>query len=750
MAMSFDGFTQKANQAVNAAIALAENLGHTYVGSEHLLYGLCSKTDGICTLLLGAQGVTPAAVKGYITKTVGRGEKKGIETVGFSPRATKILENAVLRARECGKSAVGTDDLLCALLLEKASSAAVILSRFEVNTTALLADCERAGMQLQSKRLPAEHHPTKPNIPYTTDMTAAAAGYDPVIGREEEIKRMIGILCRKSKNNPCLVGPPGVGKTAIVEGLAIRMAVGKAGILSQGVRLLSLDLVGMLAGAKYRGDFEERVKNVIEQAESAGDVILFVDEFHNIVGTGAAEGAIDAANILKPALARGKIKMIGATTVEEYHRVVQKDGALERRFSRVEVSEPTEQQAKQILLGLKASYEKHHHIAIAKDALEAAVSCSVRCMPGRYLPDKALDLLDEAAARLSIESHNSENADINRCLTREKVEQFAYETTGVPSIRAENGDYAHLLTLEERLCEAVIGQEAAIKAVSAAVRRGYAGLKDPNRPIASFLFLGATGVGKTALCKALAKELFDQNGKTGFIKLDMSEFMEKHAAARLIGAPPGYVGFEQGGQLTNAVADTPHSLILFDEIEKAHPDVYDLLLQILEDGVLTDAVGKRVSFAHTLIALTSNASAAGRYGMGFSAVHTNNAWQKSLGHTFRAELLGRLDGILQFQTPDQTARKQITKRFVSDFVGRAATKGICVRVEENVYDRLTADPDGSGARQLRSHVTQLMETPLADAILLGKIKQSDRIVYFTDETETIRFRVEQQEIIGIL
>ncbi len=749
MAMESEGFTPKANKAMTAAIELSGSLGHTYVGSEHLLYGLCSKTDGISGLLLSAQGVSPAAVKMYIIKMVGRGEKRKNDTVKFSPRAGMILENAVFRAKQAGRNEVGTDDLLIALLSEPGSAASVILSQFEVDTAAMLSDCSRAGMQLSDQSKSNGEQRSGKAIPYTTDMTAQARTSDPVIGREAEISRMVNILSRKNKNNPCLVGPPGVGKTAVVEGLAQWIALGKVGEPIGRKRLLCLDLVGMLAGAKYRGDFEERVKTVVEQVQAAGDVILFVDEFHNIVGTGAAEGAIDAANILKPALARGKLCLIGATTPEEYHRSVEKDGALERRFCRVDVPEPTKEQTLAILSGLKPTYEKHHHITIEEDALRAAVEHSLRCMPGRYLPDKALDLLDESAARLRLRQPTPTlrlqlSSLLAPRLTAADVAQCACEITGVPLAYVGSDRLQQLLDLEERLNRAVIGQEQAVSAVAAALRRSYAGLREETRPIASFLFVGKTGVGKTELCRCLAKELFDPHGKNGFLKLDMSEFMEKHSVARLIGAPPGYVGMEEGGQLTNAVAATPYSLVLFDEIEKAHPDVFHLLLQILEDGMLTDSVGKTVSFANTVIVLTSNLCAEhARLGFGQEKQEalSQSVLYDKLKTVFRPELLGRLDGIIRFSPPDEAAKQTILRKQIALLAQRLEKKGVTLRVTGEAVSFLSSQNPESGARGLRFAVVHLIGSQLADALLSGQLKEGDTALFDVNKEGQLRFEI---------
>ncbi len=747
MAYYFEGFTEKANQAVHTAVSFAGQLGHTYVGSEHLLYGLAMQSGSIAGLLLHAKGVTPQLVSLRIVEVTGRGVKTSLDINKFSPRMQSIVEHASLHAKEIGRELVGTEDLFLAMLKDSGSAAVHLLHQLGINVGMMYADCAKAGTQFmqQIRRAPNNtvRQTGKNGIPYTVDLTAIAKQLDPMVGREDEIQRMVQILSRRSKNNLCLVGQPGVGKTALVEGLAQWMVSGKVAPPVGNKRLLSLDLAAMLAGAKYRGDFEERVKQVIEQVENAGDVILFVDELHNIIGTGAAEGAIDAANLLKPALARRQIQMIGATTPQEYHRVIEKDAALERRFGQVEVVEPTKEQAIDILNGLKTVYEQHHRLVISPEAVKAAVECSIRCMPERFLPDKAIDLLDEAAANLHLRHYqNMTQRTRLPVLTAEDVCRLAAHITGIPLAQLERSEMEQMEQLEEKLNADVIGQEDAIHAVSAALKRSYSGLRDTERPIASFLFLGQTGVGKTELCRSLARHLFDNTGKNAFLKLDMSEFMEKHSVARLIGAPPGYIGTTEGGQLTNEISRHPHTLIVFDEIEKAHPDVFDLLLQILEDGCLTDACGKKVSFANTLIVLTSNLCSndkgAGMVGFGAGVQDSQEDQLFSrLKGVFRPELLGRLDEIIRFSALGQREYQQIAAKFVDDFIQRAAKIGITVSVDSEIEQLLMKGTTQSGARKIRNHVVQLLETPLADALIASEVHSGDCVQFSLSECRKI-------------
>ena len=647
----FTGFTQKANEALNNAITAAEDLGHTYVGSEHLLLGLLSENGGMAYTALSARKVTYAEVESIIKSSVGIGSPTVLSPNDFTPRAKNIIDTAILQGRGMGHAYIGTEHILMGIIREGTSAATEVLSRLGVQPQDLLSDLTAAlGSNAQSsgesKKESKERSDTPTLSQFGRDLTALAnqGRIDPVIGRQQEIERVIQILSRRTKNNPCLIGEPGVGKTAIAEGLALKIATGEVPELLRNKRIVSLDLTGMVAGTKYRGDFEERIRNAIEEVKKSGDVILFIDEVHTLIGAGSAEGAVDAANILKPSLARGEIQVIGATTLDEYRRHIEKDAALERRFQPVTVGEPTEQEAIDILKGLRDKYEAHHKVRITDGAIIAAVKMSSRYIGDRYLPDKAIDLVDEAASRVrlkafatppdlkeleeKIKSLNEEMAsavnsqdfeqaasirdeknklsnelESERRLWKERSTHAAGEVgeqeiaaivsqwTGIPVVQLTQEESQRLLNMEEELHRRIVGQDEAVSAVAKAIRRGRAGLKDPKRPTGSFIFLGPTGVGKTELCKTLAASMFgDENA---MIRLDMSEYMEKHTVSRLVGSPPGYVGYEEGGQLTEKVRRRPYSVVLFDEIEKAHPDVFNMLLQILEDGILTDSQGRR-------------------------------------------------------------------------------------------------------------------------------------------------------------
>ena len=661
----FTGFTQKANEALNNAITAAEDLGHTYVGSEHLLLGLLSENGGMAYTALSARKVTYAEVESIIKSSVGIGSPTVLSPNDFTPRAKNIIDTAILQGRGMGHAYIGTEHILMGIIREGTSAATEVLSRLGVQPQDLLSDLTAAlGSNAQgtgeSKKESKERSDTPTLSQFGRDLTALAnqGRIDPVIGRQQEIERVIQILSRRTKNNPCLIGEPGVGKTAIAEGLALKIATGEVPELLRNKRIVSLDLTGMVAGTKYRGDFEERIRNAIEEVKKSGDVILFIDEVHTLIGAGSAEGAVDAANILKPSLARGEIQVIGATTLDEYRRHIEKDAALERRFQPVTVGEPTEQEAIDILKGLRDKYEAHHKVRITDGAIIAAVKMSSRYIGDRYLPDKAIDLVDEAASRVrlkafatppdlkeleeKIKSLNEEMAsavnsqdfeqaasirdeknklsnelESERRLWKERSTHAAGEVgeqeiaaivsqwTGIPVVQLTQEESQRLLNMEEELHRCIVGQDEAVSAVAKAIRRGRAGLKDPKRPTGSFIFLGPTGVGKTELCKTLAASMFgDENA---MIRLDMSEYMEKHTVSRLVGSPPGYVGYEEGGQLTEKVRRRPYSVVLFDEIEKAHPDVFNMLLQILEDGILTDSQGRRVDFRNCIIIMTSKA-----------------------------------------------------------------------------------------------------------------------------------------------
>ena len=664
MKYTFKGFTEKANKALNLAIESAENLGQTYIGSEHILLGLCKENSGVAYTALRDSGVTAEKLEAMMDSDNG---VVALSPNDFTPRTKRVMQTAVMYSARTGSGYVGTEHLLVALLSDRDSYAIRYLRALGV-TPQTIADHMSASLEneqqggFESGGAPSAEGDSKTLDSFSRDLTKAAKNgeIDPVIGRDEEIKRIIQILSRRTKNNPCLIGEPGVGKTAIAEGLALKIANGEVPEHLRDKRVVALDLTGMIAGTKYRGEFEDRIKNAIDEVKKSKNIILFIDELHTIIGAGAAEGSADAANILKPSLARGDFQVIGATTLEEYRKYIEKDAALERRFQPVKVGEPSEEDAIEILKGLRDRYEAHHKVKISDEAIEAAVKLSSRYIADRYLPDKAIDLVDEAASkvRLSALTYPNEIKDLEAELeqlesektaaiseqdferaaqlrdeqkniseqlekaksgweesTKESDHEVSAEDiaaivsawTNIPVVELTREESDRLLNMEKILHERVIGQDEAVSAVSRAIRRGRVGIKDPKRPTGSFLFLGPTGVGKTELCKALAQAMFgDENA---MLRLDMSEYMEKHTVSRLVGSPPGYVGYDEGGQLTEAVRRKPYSVVLFDEIEKAHPDVFNMLLQILEDGRLTDSQGRTVDFKNTIIIMTSNVGA---------------------------------------------------------------------------------------------------------------------------------------------
>ena len=791
----FHGFTLRANEAVNLAIAQAGLLGHTYVGSEHLLLGLLLEGSGAAWAALEQRGVRTQPMLELLVQTVGKGVPTRLAPADFTPRCRKILEQALAEARSAGSPSVGTEHILLALLRERDCYALRFLGQ-----AARQLGMEPAQLTRQlGESLPPEgsgpaRSPARRKDPprqallgrYGQDLTQKArqGKLDPVLGREKEIDRVVRILSRRSKNNPCLIGEAGVGKTGVAEGLAQRLAAGQVPPCLAGKRLVSLDLVSMLAGTKYRGEFEERVKAVMEEVTACGDVILFVDEIHTIIGAGAAEGAIDAANILKPQLSRGEIQLLGATTIREYRRFIEKDAALERRFQSVQIEEPDEEQSLVILRGLRGRYEEHHDLSISDEALRQAVALSVRYLPDRCLPDKALDLLDEAAAKVrmrkaepspqllrqesrlrelreqktaAIQNQDFEAAAALRDqerraqeewelgreqwrrklsttrgqVTGEDVAQVVAESTGIPVSALTRSEAQRLLELEEELHRQVVGQDAAVSAVARAIRRARAGLSDPTRPAAAVLFLGPTGVGKTALCKALAQSLF--GSPDAMIRLDMSEYMEKHAVSRMIGSPPGYVGYEEGGQLTDQVRRRPYSVILLDEIEKAHPDVFHLLLQILEDGTLQDSQGRKANFKNAVIIMTSNIGAEAFYGqgaLGFAAAgdgqdadfqRAEQHSRQELKRLFHPELLGRIDEVVVFRKLTQPQVRQICDQLLEEVCRRAQSRGIRLECTDAAREELCRRGCRSryGARALKRTIQQWVEDPAARLLLDG-------------------------------
>lgn len=792
----FTGFTQKANDVLNAAIEYAENMGHTYIGSEHLLLGLLEQNGGVAYTVLTNKKLTVGKVEDAVRNSIGFGVPTVLTPGDFTPRCKNIIENAMLQARDMGHSYVGTEHLLISVIKEGSSAAIAVMTRLGVSPQEILQELlkvfgsapDRDSEKSDSVKKPVGRADTQTLNRYGRDLTsfAAAGRIDPVIGRQKEIERVVQILSRRTKNNPCLIGEPGVGKTAIAEGLALKIATGEVPEPLKGKRIVSLDLTGMVAGTKYRGDFEERVKSAIEEVSRAGDVILFIDELHTLIGAGSAEGAVDAANILKPALARGELQVIGATTLEEYRKHIEKDAALERRFQPVTVGEPSEDEAVAILKGIRDKYEAHHKVKITDGAIEAAVKMSVRYIGDRYLPDKAIDLIDEAASRVrlgaftvppelrdmeeklrtlaeekdsAVNSQEFERAaqirDEQRKLndklerakhswrekssekigevTADNIAEIVCAWTGIPVSQLTSAESERLLRLEDELHRRIVGQDEAVAAVARAIRRGRVGLKDPKRPTGSFIFLGPTGVGKTEICKALASSLFgDENA---MIRLDMSEYMEKHTVSRLVGSPPGYIGYDEGGQLTEKVRRRPYSVILFDEIEKAHPDVFNMLLQILDDGMLTDSQGRRVDFKNCIIIMTSNVGAKLISGsgnaLGFSTergdVPSHDRVRElvtgELKNTFRPEFLNRVDDITVFHSLEKSDISEIARRLLETLSGRVGQLGIALTFDESAVEK-TADAGFDpvyGARPLKRVIQREIEDKLSEQMLEGKV-----------------------------
>ena len=795
-------FTQRAQTALRLAHECSAELGHGYVGSEHLLLGLAREGSGVAAKVLLAAGLDQETLKSATAGLVGTGDPGAPPSQGLTPRCKKIIELSLTEAARLGHQFVGTEHLLLGILREGDGVAVRVLSNVGVEPRRLRADITAAmGGDTSSTPFRANNRPrerefsgdTKLLDQFCRDLTRLAAGgmLDPVIGRDREIQRTIQILSRRQKNNPALIGEPGVGKTAVAEGLAWRMATGQVPDDLQGKRLLSLDLSSMVAGTKYRGEFEERVKNILAEVRRAGGIILFIDELHTIVGAGSAEGAIDAANIIKPALGRGELQVIGATTTDEYRKYIEKDAALERRFQPVVVGEPDSDTARAILLGLRDRYEAHHKLTITDGAIDAAISLSVRYIGDRRLPDKAIDLMDEAASRVRIQrlaappdlqaleertartrrekeeairDQDFEKAamlrdaeeDFHRELEQQKAKWHSGQNTGsvtaediaevvagwtgIPVTTLTQAESDRLLQLEEELHRRVVGQEDAVKAVARAVRRGRVGLKEPGRPTGCFLFLGPTGVGKTELCKALAQAMF--GSQDAMLRFDMSEYMEKHAVSRLIGSPPGYVGHEEGGQLTEQVRRKPYCVVLFDEVEKAHPDIWGILLQMMEDGVVTDAQGRKADFKNAIVVLTSNVGAqritakGGR--LGFSAAQHTDGQTRSpeelkasvtedLKKVFRPEFLNRLDETIVFTQLGRTEIRAIARRMLEQVGTRLNALNVGLNWTDEALDTLAKlgfDPD-YGARPLRRAIRSGVEDPAAEALLSGRLKAGD-------------------------
>ncbi len=813
MKYNFNGFTEKANEGLNQAINSASQMGHTYVGSEHLLLGLLRIGSGVAASILNKQGVTADKIEELIRTNIGTGTPTKLSPDYFTPRAKRVLEVAMQGCSNLGKKYVGTEHILIGILSEQDNFAIRFLKELGVDIASLTSNAlEISGIETQNindvklgtqSSGKARNTKTETLQKYGRDLTAEAekGKIDPVIGRETEVERIIQILCRRTKNNPCLIGEPGVGKTAIIEGLAQRIVDGNVPEILLDKKVFTLDLTGMVAGTKYRGDFEERIKSVVDEVTKADDIILFIDEIHTIIGGGSAEGSTDAANILKPSLARGDFQLIGATTISEYRKNIEKDSALERRFQTVTVAEPNEDDAIQILKGLKDKYEAHHKVVITDDSITAAVKLSSRYINDRFLPDKAIDLIDEAASRVrlssskpsdelknaeqklsaikadkddainsqeferaaclrdqekqleveieSIKQQNGKNAHSAGEVTEQNIAEIISLWTGVPIVQLTEEESARLLKLEEVLHNRLVGQSEAVTAVSKAIRRGRVGLKDPKRPIGSFIFLGPTGVGKTELCKALAEAMFGSENM--MIRLDMSEYMEKHTVSRLVGSPPGYVGFEEGGQLTEKVRRNPYSVILFDEIEKAHPDVFNILLQILEDGILTDSQGRKVDFKNTVIIMTSNIGARlitdKKVSFGFGSSDSSDQNEKDiksrvleeLKSAFRPEFLNRVDDIIVFTKLTQSEIKQIAGKMLDNLKKRLINLNITIEFTDDVLTALAEKGFDAvyGARPLRREIQNRIEDALSEKILDGSIKNGYNVVCDYKDNEFI-------------
>lgn len=814
----FTGFTEKANKSLNAAVKAAEDLGHTYIGSEHILLGLLSDTSTVAGAVLAAHNITYADIEEELKRSIGVGVPTELQPDDFTPRSKNILETSVAFARQMGQQLVGTEHVLLAIAREGSCSATLLLSRAGVSMQDIVNDVSKALMGGTANAGTDNKDGGKENesmlSQFGRDLTKLAKDgkIDPVIGRQKEIERVIQILSRRTKNNPCLIGEPGVGKTAIAEGLALKIVSGEVPELLKDKKIYSLDLTGMVAGTKYRGDFEERIKKVIDEVKNAKDVILFIDEVHTLIGAGSAEGAADAANILKPSLARGELQIIGATTIEEYRKHIEKDAALERRFQPVMVDEPSQEEAIEILKGIKDKYEAHHKVKITDEAIESAVKLSTRYIGDRYLPDKAIDLIDEAASRVRLRSFTApsdlkELEDKKKSVEAEKlsavnaqeferaatlrdeerkldkeikdkkenwhdmagkshdevtpadIADIVSSWTGVPVTQLSTEESDRLLHMEDELHRRIVGQDEAVEAVSRAIRRGRVGLKDPKKPIGSFIFLGPTGVGKTELCKALAAAMFgDENA---MIRLDMSEYMEKHTVSRLIGSPPGYVGYDEGGQLTEKVRRKPYSVVLFDEIEKAHPDVFNMLLQILDDGVLTDGQGRRVDFKNCIIIMTSNVGAklisqkqkAFGFAAGAKELEQNekeikDAVMGELRNTFRPEFLNRVDDIIVFQRLTKENIKEIASRLLAVLQKRVEDMGIEVTFSDEAVSKI-ADAgfdDVYGARPLKRAIQSRIEDALSEEMLKGNVKKGGKYICNVKDDKFVFDKAEEKTV----
>lgn len=808
-----DRFTAKARESINLAVQAAEELGHSYVGTEHLLIGLLEEGGGVAARVLSENGVKKEKVISLVSQLISPDQTVRMEESGYTPSARRVLENSCKEAVRFKARLIGTEHLLISIIRDNDCVASRLLNTIGISIQKLYIDVlaamgEDAPANKEELLKGARTKGSTPTLDsYSRDLTELAreGKLDPVIGRETEIKRLIQILSRRTKNNPCLIGEPGVGKTAVVEGLAQMIIEGNVPETIAEKRVLTLDLSGMVAGSKYRGEFEERIKKVIAEVMEDGEVLLFIDEIHTIIGAGGAEGAIDASNILKPSLARGELQLIGATTIEEYRKYIEKDSALERRFQPVTVEEPSEEEAIAILKGLRGRYEAHHHVTITDAALTAAVKLSARYINDRFMPDKAIDVIDEAASKVRLtafveppeikelekeiekledqkeaairdeayekagtikkkqekkkekidkirEKWQKDKDTRKQVVDEEEIADVVSSWTKIPVRKLEEGESQRLKNLESILHERVIGQEEAVTAVAKAIRRGRVGLKDPKRPIGSFLFLGPTGVGKTELSKALAEAMFGT--ENALIRVDMSEYMEKHSVSKMIGSPPGYVGYDEGGQLSEKVRRNPYSVILFDEIEKAHPDVFNILLQVLDDGHITDAQGRKIDFKNTVIIMTSNAGAESIISpkrLGFGAVADEKADYKvmkdrvmeEVKHLFKPEFINRIDEIIVFHPLNKGHMKDIVTIMLKEIMKRTKEQmNITLSVDEAAKEFLINKgyDEKYGARPLRRTIQSSLEDRLAEEILDGAVKEGDEVLVSQGEAE-LKFSV---------
>lgn len=808
MASRFEKFSERARRVLTLAQEEAQHFNHSYIGTEHIMLGLLREDEGVGAKVLANLGVSLSKARSAVEFIIGRGDKPATGEIGLTPRAKRVIELAIDEARHLGHNYIGTEHLLLGLLREGGGVASDVLDSFGITLEQARAETLRVLGEGLTRAKPARTTSRTPLLDQLgIDLTAAsrAGKLDPVIGRNKEIERVIQILSRRTKNNPALIGEPGVGKTAIVEGLAHRIVAGDVPETLEGKRILTLDIGALVAGTKYRGEFEERLKKVIDEIKAAGNCVLFIDEFHTMVGAGAAEGAVDAANILKPSLARGELQCIGATTLDDYRKYVERDAALERRFQPILVEEPSVDETLEILHGVNERYEQHHQLTISDKALSAAATLSARYIPDRFLPDKAIDLIDEAASRVRIKRRTipitlkearraqegvrkdkeaalaaqqyeyaaelrqrelqieeklkqmekdwqAEQEQEKPVVTEEDIAQVVSMWTGIPVVQLANEETSRLLHMEEALHKRIVGQDEAINTIARAVRRARAGLKDPRHPIGNFIFLGPTGVGKTELVRALAEFMF--GSEDALIRLDMSEFMERHTVARLVGAPPGYVGYDEGGQLTEAVRRKSYCTILLDEIEKAHPDVFNILLQIFDDGHLTDAKGRRVDFRNAVIVMTSNVGAELiRKGttIGFAAHGDETKTreetyermkEKLLGElkkTFRPEFLNRIDGVVVFHALTKEDIRKIVELMLTQVSKQLAEKGIKLEVTDAAKDLLGEKgyDEVFGARPLRRVIQDMVEDKLSEDFLRGKFQPGDTAVVDVEGEEIV-------------